>query len=293
MTISRRHALFGLFSFGLMVFGFDTIRNLIAVTLDWENKHSSYVGMIPFITAVLLYSDRKNIFAKLKSSVLPAAAGFAIGAILYGLGRIYGPRLGENDHLALMTSALIVALLGGFLLIYGSAAFKAALFPLLFLFLTIPIPSRVMDGIVRLLQHGSASTVSLLFTLTGTPAYRDNVVFVLPGVTIEVAEACSGIRSTLAILVVTLLAAHMLLHSNWRRTALLLTVIPISLLKNAVRIVTLTLLAIHVDMSFLTGKLHNDGGIVFMMIGLGLMYPVLAILVRSEEKTYISNGARS
>jgi exosortase/archaeosortase family protein len=61
-------------------------------------------------------------------------------------------------------------------------------------------------------------------------------------------------------------------------------VVPVSLFKNAVRIVTLTLLALHVDMSFLTGSLHQDGGIVFMMIGLAILYPFLVLLMRSEEK---------
>jgi exosortase/archaeosortase family protein len=114
----------------------------------------------------------------------------------------------------------------------------------------------------------------------------------LPGLTIEVAEECSGIRSTLGIFIVTLLGSHLLLKTRLRQAALLLAVVPISLFKNALRIVTLTLLAIHWDMGFITGKLHGEGGIVFMMIGLVLMYPFLVYLMRSEEKTLVS-GVRS
>src|SRR5262249_11837673 len=114
------------------------------------------------------------------------------------------------------------------------------------------------------------------------------VVFVLPNLTIQVAEACSGIRSTLGILILTLIASHMFLRSNWRRTALVLAVIPISLVKNAVRIVVLSLLAIRWDMGFITGRLHNEGGVVFMVFGLFLMYPVLALLARSDGKNFDS-----
>jgi exosortase len=127
--------------------------------------------------------------------------------------------------------------------------------------------------------------VAVLFAVTGTPAYREGTVFMLPDLTIEVARECSGIRSTLGILIVTLLAGQLFLKLSWKKAALLIAVIPISLFKNAVRIWTLSLLAIHWDMSFITGRLHHDGGIVFMMIGLGLMYPLLLLLIRSEEKT--------
>jgi exosortase len=278
---------------GLALLGMDTIRRVIALSLDWEDKHSSYVALIPIISVTLIFWERNRIFSKLTTSAGWAAAAFAVSAGLYYLRSAYGQSLNPNDDLGMKTAMLIAAWIAGFLLTYGVVAFKAALFPLLFLGLTVPVPSRIMDGIVHFLQNGSADAVSVLFALTGTPAYRNNVVFVLPGATIEVAEACSGIRSTLAILLVTLLAAYMLLRSTWRRTALLLAVIPISLFKNAVRIVTLTLLAIHYDMSFLTGSLHNDGGIVFMMIGLLLEYPLLSLLVRSEAKHCVENGVSS
>ncbi len=269
----------------LAVAGFGVIRGLTALSFDLENKHSSYVVLIPVISAVLIFWDRKAAFARTATSVWPAIVAFGVSGVFASLSWMYGSRLDSNDRLSLMTATLIAAIYGAWLLSYGAAAFRKALFPLLFFLLTIPIPSRIMNAIVHFLQMGSADVVSLLFTLTGTPAYRNtDVVFVLPGATIEVAEACSGIRSTLAILLITLLAAHMLLRSNWKRTALMLAVVPISLVKNAVRIVTLTLLAIHFDMGFLTGNLHNDGGVVFMMIGLFLEYPVLSLLARSEAK---------
>jgi exosortase len=280
MTLGRRHILFALFSSGLVLFAFEPIRRLAALSLDWGNSHLSYIPLVPFISATFLHSQRETIFREPRISVLPAAASFAAGFVLYYLGR-------TNDDLALTIASILAVWFGGFLLAYGSAAFKAGLFPLLFLGLLIPIPERILQSFVRLLQYGSADVVSILFALTGTPSYRaSDVVFVLPNLTIAVAEACSGIRSTLGILILTLLAAHMFLRSNWRRTALLLAVIPISLVKNAVRIVALSLLAIHWDMGFMSGRLHNDGGVVFMVLGLFLMYPVLRLLARSEVSDF-------
>ena len=64
---------------------------------------------------------------------------------------------------------------------------------------------------------------------------------------------------------------------------LLFVILPITVLKNAVRIVTLSLLAIHVDRSFLTGSLHHDGGIVFFVLALAMMTPVFVVMYRSES----------
>jgi exosortase len=293
LTGNMRHCLFALFSFVLIALCFDSVRKLIAFSLNFDNTDSSYVLLIPFISAMLLYTRREKIFAELESSSLSAMFCFAIAGTLYFAGRTFQHRIGPSDFFALIASALIFFWIGGFLLFYGRRAFRAAVFPLMFLGLAIPIPGAVFHGIARLLQSGSASMVSMLFRLTGTPAFRNETVFMLPRLTIEVAEECSGIRSTLGILIVSLLAAHLFLKSKWRRTALLLLVIPISLFKNAVRITALTLLAIHWDMGFMTGKLHHEGGVVFMMIGLILMYPVLTFLMRSEAKHFDSGGVRS
>lgn len=89
------------------------------------------------------------------------------------------------------------------------------------------------------------------------------ILMPLPGVTIEVEKECSGINSSVALLLTALLLAHQTLSATSRRILLVLLTLPISIIKNAVRIVTLTLLALDVDRSFLTGHLHHDSGFVF------------------------------
>jgi len=113
---------------------------------------------------------------------------------------------------------------------------------------------------------------------------RDGFIFHLPSQSIEVAKECSGIRSSLCLILLTLVIAHESLRGNFRRFVLLLSTVPIVILKNGVRIVTLTLLAIYVDPSFLTGRLHHEGGIVFFLIGLVMLFPVLRLLRRGEPQ---------
>ena len=283
-ALAGRHVFFGLFCFLLVLLTFDSLGKLFRLSLNQESADYSHIILIPVISAALVFWDRQRIFRNSVTSLGTGAIVLATGVALYAFGLTNPFQLKPDDNLSVLTGAIIVVLFSGFLLFYGAETFKVAVFPLLFLGLAIPLPSAILDGLVKFLQHGSASVSALLFALTGTPVYRNDVSFMLPGVTITIAEECSGIRSTIGIFIVTLLAARLMLRSPWRRLILLAAVVPLSLVKNAIRIVTLTLLAVHVDMGFLTGNLHREGGIVFMMIGLVLLYPLLVFLIRSEAK---------
>lgn len=283
-TASRKNILFGIFSVILVAVAFEPLRRLVQLSLGWNEADLSYIVMIPFISVALIYWDRRKIFLQPRTSIGPAAVLFVVGVILYSLGHAVAVTWQEQNYLAVMTAAVIVLFYSGFLLFYGWPIFKAALFPMLFLTLAIPMPTWLLESFTNFLLRGSAEMVSWLFAVTGTPVFREGAIFAMPRLTINIAPECSGIRSTLGMYIVTLIAGRLFLKSNLRRTLLLIVVVPVSLFKNAVRIVTLTLLALHVDMSFMTGSLHQDGGIVFMMIGLAILYPFLVFLMRSEEK---------
>src|SRR5207245_1945207 len=145
-----------------------------------------------------------------------------------------------------------------------------------------PIPDFLLNRVIFWLQTGSAEVSYAVFELLGVPIFRTGFVFALPGVTIEVAKECSGIRSSLALLITSLLAGHLFLRSAWRKAALTLATLPLLIVKNGIRIVTLTLLSIYVDPSFLTGRLHHEGGIVFFILALVILAPVLRLLQMSE-----------
>ena len=146
----------------------------------------------------------------------------------------------------------------------------------------MPVPGILLNGAIGLLKRGSTEMVAALFTLTGTVYHREGFVFSLPTVVIEVADECSGIRSSLALVMTVLLAGHMFLTSAWKKALLAVAVIPLTIVKNGIRIVSLTLLALHVDPSFLNGQLHHEGGIVFFLLTLALVAPAFTLLRNSE-----------
>jgi exosortase len=211
-----------------------------------------------------------------------------MGAVAYWLALRAPTSEQENLPLSLATLGLVLIWIGGFLYFYGLDSARKALFSLLFLLLMVPLPDRVLAWTIHLLQQGSTELSYILFNVLGVPVFRQGFVLSLPTVTIEVAAECSGIRSSIALLITCLLAAHFYLRTRWKMLAFLLLVFPLALIKNAVRIVTLTLLSIYVDPSFLRGSLHRDGGFVFFGMALLLLLPILVLLQRSERSPVLS-----
>jgi exosortase len=123
-----------------------------------------------------------------------------------------------------------------------------------------------------------------IFKALGIPVFREGFVLTVPGVAIEVASECSGIRSSMALLITCLLAAYLYLRTSWKILFFALLVIPFSIIKNGIRIATLTLLSLYVDPSFLRGNLHRDGGFVFFLLALAIMFPILRLLEKSEKR---------
>jgi exosortase len=279
MTLSRRIALFALFSACLLAGTFGVWRALFEFAR--RDDTASHVVLIPFVTAALIFQRRESLFA----SARWAPGGIAVisaGLLLLMSGGLQGVAHPVDGSLTVMVAGAVTAWLGGVLLFFGPETFRGELFPLLFLGFLIPFPASVVDRATHLLKTGSADVVEGLFTLTRTPYYREGFRFSLPSFVIEIADECSGIHSSIALLLTSLLAGHVFLRSGWKKAIVLLAVFPLALLKNAIRIVSLTLLAMYVNPSFLTGQLHHEGGIVFFLLALALVTPLFTLLRNSE-----------
>lgn len=279
----KRTALFLVFVAVAALMFYGPFREMMRTAL--RSEYYSHIVLIPFVSAYLLFVRRKEIFANIEYAFVPGAAVAGVGVLLYGIARMVPLGLNKNDLAAFVTLAALFFVVGAFILLFGLRAFRAARFALLFLLFMVPVPTALMDGIIRVLQVGSTEFVALLFAIAPVPVLRDGFVFHLPNISIEVAPQCSGIRSSMALVITSVLAGHMFLKSGWNKALLVLAVIPVTMLKNGIRIITLSLFAVYVDTRILTNSaLHTDGGIVFFVLALLLMAPILFVLRRSEHK---------
>lgn len=135
------------------------------------------------------------------------------------------------------------------------------------------------------LQHASADLADVIFRLIGQMVYREDLVFTLPGLSIEVARECSGIRSTTALILVVAVCGHLLLRSGKSKLFLLLMSIPAGILKNAVRIVILGWLGSNLSPTYLEGPIHKQGGPLFTLTAVAVLGPLLWMLMRMEKKS--------
>ncbi len=252
------------------------------VRLSLTNDDASYLILIPFLVAGLVFIERRTIFNHLSFSAGGGIFLFLSVIIVLSV-RLAGDKVAPDLRLTGNVLAVLLLWIAGFAFSFGKAAVKSAYFPLLFLFLTVPLPNFLLERVISLLQAGSAEITEVLFNLTGVPVLREGLVFHLARVNIEVARECSGIRSTIALFILALPVVHYGLHSLWRKLFFLACAFFMMILKNGIRIATLTLLAMYVDPGFLTGKLHHQGGIVFFLLGLLLLLPVLLLLQRGES----------
>jgi exosortase len=247
-----------------------------------QDETASHILLIPVITAWLLYTERKPLKTQGGYSIWPTAL-FLAPSLLIAIFSLNCEACAPKTRLSGYTLSLVLLVIAGYVLALGSAAAKSSWFALAFLLLAIPIPDLFLGKIIYWLQAGSAAIAELLFNLSGAPVLRQGFVFRLPKMSIEVAQECSGIRSSLALLILALLVAHFSFRPFWKKLAFLAAGLCMMLVKNGIRIATLTLLANYVNPAFLTGKLHRQGGIVFFLIGLALLLPVYWALRKGEQ----------
>jgi exosortase len=247
-----------------------------------QNDDASHILLIPFVSLFVIWLERQAIF-EAPSYCVPVALFLSLMAGSLAAVPIYSHSPWVLDQkLSLFILALVLFWIAGFLLFFGKSAAWTAKFSLLLLLLAVPLPGFLLHATTYFLQRGSAEMVALLFDFAQVPYLREGFIFQLGRFSIEIAEECSGIRSSMAVLILAMLAAHFYIRSFSKQALFLLVSVLIMLIKNGIRIATLTMLALYVNPAFLFGRLHHEGGIVFFLIGMALLFPVLWFLKDSE-----------
>ena len=248
-----------------------------------DDQYTHILLILP-VSVALIFADWKPPEPSTGMSWSIGSGLLVTAALVIVLARVGAASLHSDEQLSLHMLALVVWWIGAFIVCFGTRAFRCALFPLCFMLWLVPFPVFVLNSIIRLLQAGSVASAHLLFAAIGLPVAEDGTLLTIPGLTVEVARECSSIRSSLMLVVTTMVLGQTLLRSAWQKTLVIALAIPLSVTKNGLRIFVLAMLATRVDRSYLTGRLHHQGGIIYFLIALAIIVLLIGMARHREQR---------
>ena len=244
----------------------------------------SHIVLVPFIVGYLLHERRDSLPGRTERSVTGTILLGTLGLASLAAAFIWRSALSANDYLAFMALAYVALLAAGGFFFRGAAWMSAAAFPVGFLIFLVPLPDALVYWLERGSVVASAEAAALYFWMADTPLVRHGTLFELPGLTLQVAQECSGIRSSWVLFITSALAAHMFLRNPWHRVLLVAFVIPLGILRNGFRVFVLGMLGVHVGPHMLDTPIHHQGGPLFFALSLGPLFLLIWWLRRRERR---------
>jgi exosortase len=266
---------------------------LHTIALAFADDRYSHILLVLPVSAALIFQAWKLRSVDFQSS--PGGAGFLLlVAVALASWAKWGTFVADSDlPLAISMAGLVVWWIGSLVFGFGVSGLRALLFPALFLFWMVPVPAIVLNGVVALLQQGSAFAAQVLFWVARVPVSREGIILFIPGAEIEVAAECSSIRSSMMLIVTTMVLAQLLLRSPWRKAVVMVAAVPLSIAKNGLRIFTISMLGTRVDYSYFAGRFHHHGGVVFFLIALVGTFLLIWMLRRGERGLHGDRSAHA
>jgi exosortase len=242
----------------------------------WTDNNASHGFLVPLIAAYLAWERRETIRA---TPIQPDWLGFL--PLLFGLGLLTAGTVGAE--LFLPRISLLFLLVGLVLLFLGRLQLKSLIFPIGVLVLMIPIPAIIFNHITFPLQLLASRFSVFALDLWGVPVLREGNVIILPNTTLEVAEACSGIRSLVSLITLGLVFSYFAHQKFWSRALLTLSAIPISVLANSFRVAGTGLLSYFYSPEAAQGFFHEFAGWMVFVVAFVFMFG-FSCLLRWMEK---------
>lgn len=246
----------------------------------------SYILLIPFISMYLAWLKKTDLSRYYDPSRKLAALFLAAGLVVIGgywLAVYSHVQLATADYLAWTTLAFLLFFASGACLFLGQKNMRVLAFPVGFLIFMIPLPALLRHEIETALQFGSVAVAEWFFVLSNTLYFRNGLNIHLTDITLNVAPECSGIHSSVALLITSVLAGYLFLRRPWKRVALALFVIPLAFLRNGFRIFVIGELCVHIGPEMINSPIHHRGGPLFFILSLIPFFLLLIYLRKSEQ----------
>jgi len=237
------------------------------------SPEDSYGVMMPPIAAFLMWQQKDRL-----ERIPFTGSWWGIALILLGGAALVVGQLGTV--LTIVQYAYVVTLYGLILSFLGSTAFRRIGIPLLILAFTIPLPQFVLANLSTQLQLVSSQIGVDLMRLFDVSVFVEGNVIDLGGYKLQVAEACSGLRYLFPLMTIGVLMAYFYKGAMWKRVALFLSSVPITVLMNSARVAIIGITVEHWGIEMAEGFLHEFQGWVIFMLSVGLMLGEIALLNR-------------
>lgn len=233
----------------------------------WDLPDFSHGFLIPFFAAFLIWDKRH----KLRS--IPISPSWS-GIILVALG-VFELLLGVlGADLFLQRTSFVLLCAGIVWTLLGRAFVRELKFVLFVFLLAIPIPAVLFNQITFPLQLQASALASGFLQLVGVPVLQDGNIIQLPAMPLEVAEACSGIRSLMSLFTVAVIYGYFLERQTWKRIVLAVSAVPIAVAANVARIVGTGLCVQYWDPQKALGFFHEFSGWLMFVVSLVCLYVV-------------------
>jgi exosortase len=265
-------------------------RAMAGLVHEWTSSPDASYGLILVVIAFAIAWQRRRQFARAADAHARSYAGLVV--LLIGLAVYLVGLLGADLFLTRMS---FVAVLGGALwFLAGARAVRMMAVPLVFLLVAIPLPSLVVNTVTLPLQFVASDIAESALTLASVPVFRDGNVLMLPSTTLEVAEACSGLRSLVSLGAIGAVLAWAGERSTWRRAVLVLLTVPIAIVMNGLRIAATGVACETWGPQLASSGWHTfTGWITFVVSTFVLVQAGRAMTWLDSQRTWSTNAAEA
>jgi len=244
----------------------------VKLVMDWYNDDNYSHGFLIVPIALYFAWERRS---KLKAAVQkPSVLGLVVvvGSIAVLLAGILG------SELFLTRISIIGALIGTVLFLFGWQHLRILAFPIAFLLLMIPIPAIIFNQIAFPLQLLASRFGEAAMGIADVPVLREGNVLILANTTLEVAEACSGIRSLVSLLTLAIVLGYFSDRRLWVRLSVALSSIPVAVVTNGFRVAGTGIAAHKFGAAAAEGFFHEFSGWLVFVAAFGLTLAIQRVI---------------
>jgi exosortase D (VPLPA-CTERM-specific) len=238
-----------------------------------HDKDFGYIPIVPIFSLFVLWQNRQKLKAVKTAPSWTGNPIIMLAMMVLVLGNLGAEVFSSRVSLLFLLAGLIV-------LFRGWPFFRAVLFPWAFLILMIPIPKIILQNITFPLQMLASKVSTALLRLLQVPVYREGNIINLPVMTLQVAEACSGLRSLLSLITLAIMYGYLLENRKWVRVVLAFSAVPIAVAANGFRIFGTGLIAQQWGRDKAEGFLHTFEGWLVFVVSLMMLFAVHGIIAR-------------